>query len=221
MSAAHDDHDHATHGHGHGDAHDPHDHRHEPGHAVDDPAEALEAQRTIDALQELLIEKHILTADEVHKQIERMEAPGVHLGARARLLADGKKAAAEIGIAVGEAHLQVVDNTPERHNLLVCTLCSCYPRSVLGQPPSWYMSKHYRARAVNEPRAVLREFGVDLPDSIEVQVHDSNADLRYLVLPLRPAGTDGWGEEQLAALVTRDALVGTAIPVATDPMATG
>ena len=106
----------------------------------------------------------------------------------------------------------MVDNTPDKHNLLVCTLCSCYPRSILGQPPSWYYSKHYRARAVNEPRAVLHEFGVELPDGIELQVHDSNADLRYLVLPMRPAGTEGWSEEQLATLVTRDALVGTAIP---------
>lgn len=225
MTASHDDHTHA-HGHDDGHHHDPHDHRHEPGHVVDDEPAALEAQRMIDALQELLIERHVLTAEEVRQQIERMESPGVHLGARIvarawtddgfrqRLLEDGKKAAAELGITVGEAHLQVVDNTPDRHNLLVCTLCSCYPRSVLGQPPSWYMSKHYRARAVNEPRAVLKEFGVALSDDIEVQVHDSNADLRYIVLPLRPEGTEGWSEEQLAGLVTRDALVGTAIPKA-------
>jgi len=220
----HDHHHGDGHDHAHGHAHDPHDHRHEPGHVTDDDAQALEAKLTIDALQELLIERHILTADEVRKQIERMEAPGIHLGARivarawtdegfrTRLLEDGKAAAAELGIIVGEAHLQVVANAPERHNLLVCTLCSCYPRSVLGQPPSWYMSKHFRARAVNEPRAVLAEFGLDVPDSIEVQVHDSNADLRYLVLPMRPAGTEGWTEEQLATLVTRDAMVGAAIP---------
>ena len=155
-----------------------------------------------------------------------MEAPGIHMGARIvarawmdqgfkqRLLEDGKAACAELGITVGEAHLQVVENTPGRHNVLVCTLCSCYPRSILGQPPSWYFSKHYRARAVKEPRVVLKEFGVELAPKIEVQVHDSNADLRYIVLPMRPAGTEGWSEEQLAALVTRDALVGTAIPAA-------
>lgn len=216
-------HDH-DHGHDHSHAHDPHDHRPEPGHVTDDSEQTLEAKRIIDALQELLVERKLLTPDEVRQQIERMEAPGIHLGARIvarawtdegfrkRLLEDGKSACAELGITVGEAHLQVVDNTPEKHNLLVCTLCSCYPRSILGQPPSWYYSKHYRARAVNEPRAVLREFGVELPDSILLQVHDSNADLRYLVLPMRPAGTDGWSEEQLATLITRDAMVGTAIP---------
>jgi nitrile hydratase alpha subunit len=232
----HNDHDRDTHRHDHGHdhnhdhdhshAHDPHDHRAEPGHVVDDEASSLEAKAIMNALQELLIERHLLTADEVRQQIERMESPGIHLGARIvarawtdpafkqRLLADGKSAAAELGITVGEAHLQVVDNTPDRHNVIVCTLCSCYPRSILGQPPSWYYSKHFRARAVNEPRAVLKEFGVELPSSIEVQVHDSNADLRYIVLPMRPAGTDGWNEEQLAALVTRDSLVGCAIPAA-------
>lgn len=220
-----DHHDH-HHGHDHDHAHDPHDHRGEPGHAKDDTAQSLEAKAILDALQELLVERKLLTAEEVRQQIERMEAPGIHLGARIvarawtdpafkqRLLEDGKTAAAELGIVVGEAHLQVVDNTPDRHNVIVCTLCSCYPRSILGQPPSWYYSKHFRARAVNEPRAVLKEFGVELPSSIEVQVHDSNADLRYIVLPMRPAGTDGWSEEQLAALVTRDSLVGTAVPSA-------
>ena len=218
-------HDH-DHDHGHSHAHDPHDHRAEPGHVTDDNAQALEAKLIIDALQELLVERKLLTAAEVRQQIERMEAPGIHLGARIvarawtdaafrkRLLEDGKAACAELGITVGEAHLQVVDNTPDKHNLLVCTLCSCYPRSILGQPPSWYFSKHYRSRAVNEPRAVLKEFGVELPAGIELQVHDSNADLRYLVLPMRPAGTEGWNEEQLAALVTRDSLVGTAVPAA-------
>ena len=221
----HHDHDH-DHPHDHDHAHDPHDHRAEPGHAKDDTAQSLEAKAILEALQELLIERRLLSAEDVRKQIESMEAPGIHLGARivarawtdpafkSRLLEDGKAACAELGITVGEAHLQVVDNTPDRHNVIVCTLCSCYPRSILGQPPSWYYSKHFRARTVNEPRAVLREFGVELPSSIEVQVHDSNADLRYIVLPMRPTGTEGWSEEQLAALVTRDSLVGTAIPAA-------
>lgn len=220
------DRDHHHHDHDHAHDHDPHDHRAEPGHVTDDNAQSLEAKAIIDALQELLIERKLLTADEVRKQIERMEAPGIHMGARIvarawmdpdfrkRLLEDGKAACAELGITVGEAHLQVVENTPDRHNVLVCTLCSCYPRSILGQPPSWYFSKHYRARTVKEPRVVLKEFGVELAPKIEVQVHDSNADLRYIVLPMRPAGTEGWSEEQLAALVTRDAMVGTAIPAA-------
>lgn len=104
----------------------------------------------------------------------------------------------------------MLENTPERHNLVVCTLCSCYPRSLLGQPPWWYVSKAFRARSVREPRAVLAELGYPVPDGVQVRVHDSNADLRYLVLPLRPAGTEGWDEGRLAACVSRDALVGAA-----------
>jgi nitrile hydratase len=106
----------------------------------------------------------------------------------------------------------VIENTPRQHNLIVCTLCSCYPRSLLGEPPAWYVSKAYRSRAVREPRKVLRELGLVLPEAVDVQVHDSNADLRYIVLPMRPAGTEGMSEEQLAALVSRDCLVGAALP---------
>ncbi len=208
--------------HSHGDGHG-HDHGEHDTLVVEDDAGNLEAQQTIAALQEILIAKGVLTADEVRKEIERIEAPGVHLGARiiarawtdpdykARLLRDGKSAASELGIKVGEAQLVVVENTPARHNLICCTLCSCYPRSILGQPPSWYISKAYRARAVREPRAVLAEFGLNVPIGTEVQVHDSNADMRYLVLPMRPDRTQGWDEEKLAALVTRDSMIGTAI----------
>ncbi len=195
---------------------------------VEDEAGSAEAARLTAALQALLVDKGLLAPKEVDQEIGRLEAPGLHLGARivarawiddsfkARLLADGKSAAAELGIKIGEAQLVAVENTSRDHNLIVCTLCSCYPRSILGQPPSWYISKAYRARAVREPRNVLREFGLDVPADIRVRVHDSNADMRYLVLPRRPDGTEGWNEGQLARLVTRDTLIGTAVASATD-----
>ena len=134
---------------------------------------------------------------------------------KARLLADAPAAAREMGIASGPAHLVVLENTSERHNVVVCTLCSCYPKPILGIPPDWYKSRNYRSRVVAEPRAVLREFGTDVPADATVRVHDSNADMRYLVLPMRPAGTDGWSEEQLADLVTRDCMVGVTVPKVT------
>lgn len=183
-----------------------------------------EAQDRMRAVQSLLERKGLISAGEVRLEIEKLEAPGVHLGAkivarawtdaafRDRLLSNGKDGAAELGIRVGEAQLAIVENTPEVHNLVVCTLCSCYPRSILGQPPSWYLSTAYRARAVREPRAVLQEFGLEVPREQRIDVHDSNADLRYLVLPRRPAGTADLSEEELAALVTRDSLVGTGLP---------
>ncbi len=173
------------------------------------------------AVRELLIEKGILTADEVREAIERMEARGPHLGAKvvarawvdpafkARLLADGTAGAEEAGVQMDQpTRLIVVENTPEVHNVVVCTLCSCYPRMVLGIPPDWYKSRAYRSRVVREPRAVLEEFGTHLADSVTVRVHDSTADMRYLVLPMRPAGTEGFDEAQLAALVTRDSMIG-------------
>ncbi len=173
------------------------------------------------AVRELLVEKGILTADEIREAVERMDKRGPHLGARAvarawvdpafkaRLLKDGSAACEEIGIQMDQpTQLIVVENTPTEHNLVVCTLCSCYPRMVLGIPPDWYKSRAYRSRAVSEPRAVLAEFGTHLPDYTTVRVHDSTADMRYLVLPMRPAGTEGFDEQRLAALVTRDAMVG-------------
>jgi nitrile hydratase len=128
------------------------------------------------------------------------------------MLINAKQAAVELGIPVTEAALVALENTPRLHNMIVCTLCSCYPRSLLGEPPAWYVSKAYRSRAVREPRKVLAEFGLDVPAATEVRVHDSNADLRYIVLPMRPAGTEQLNEEELAALVTRDCLVGVALP---------
>jgi len=173
------------------------------------------------AVRELMIEKGILTADELRVAIEQMDARGPHQGAKivakawtdaafkARLLKDGTAGAEEAGVQMDHAtRLVVVENTPDVHNLVVCTLCSCYPRMVLGLPPDWYKSRAYRSRAANEPRAVLAEFGTRLPEHVAVRVHDSTADMRYLVLPMRPKGTDGYDEAKLAALVTRDSMIG-------------
>ena len=188
--------------------------------------------KRIRAMEELLIEKGVLTKEDVRRQIEYMEARspanGARLVARAwvdpefkrRLLSDTKAAALELGIdASGSVGFVVVENTPEVHNVIVCTLCSCYPRAILGRPPDWYKSFNYRARAVKEPRAVMREFGFEPPDDVEVIVHDSTADMRYMVLPMRPSGTEGMGEEELAALVTRDSLIGVSVP--REPARTG
>ena len=175
------------------------------------------------AVTEILIDKGIFTAGEMRRQIEFMDsitpARGGQLVARAwvdpdfkrRLLADSKAAAAELGMDIGPIPILVMENTPEVHNLIVCTLCSCYPRFLIGFPPDWYKSRSYRRRAVSEPRAVIAEFGTTLPGGIEVRVHDSTADMRYMVLPERPAGTEGLSEEALAALVTRDCLIGVAL----------
>jgi nitrile hydratase len=132
---------------------------------------------------------------------------------RALLLSDGTAAAEAMGVTMaGAPPLGVLEDTPTRHHLVVCTLCSCYPRAVLGYPPHWYKSAAYRARAVRDPRGVLAEWGTHLPDSVEIRVVDSTADYRWMVLPMRPAGTEGWSEERLASIVTRDALVGVALP---------
>src|ERR1700761_4136660 len=159
--------------------HDHHDHSHEPL-VVEDEAGNIEGQVLADALMNLLVRQNLLALGEVRREIEKIEAPGAHLGARIvarawvdddykqRLLADGKSAAAELGITVGEAQLIVVENTGDTHNLVCCTLCSCYPRSILGQPPAWYISKAYRARAVREPRAVLAEVGLQLPPDVKL-----------------------------------------------------
>ena len=179
----------------------------------------------IRAIEALLLEKGVLTEPEVQDNISYMEARspanGAKLVARAwvdpnlkeLLLSDGKAAASELGMDPEHpAEFIVVENTPEIHNLIVCTLCSCYPRAILGRPPDWYKSFAYRSRAVREPRAVMREFGFEPPEGVEVLVHDSTADVRYMVLPMRPPGTEGMDEEELAGLVTRDSLVGVNVP---------
>lgn len=197
-----------------------HDHPHEEPQHERSPWAAR-----IRAVEELLVEKGVLTREEVKAQIEYMEVRsyknGARLVARAwvdpafkeRLLADTKAAAAELGIdAPGTIEFLTVENTDEVHNVIVCTLCSCYPRAVLGRPPDWYKSPAYRSRVVVEPREVLQEFGLDLPENKRIAVHDSSADLRYLVLPQRPEGTEKMSEDQLVALVTRDSLIGTDVP---------
>lgn len=197
-----------------------HDHPHEEPQHERSPWAAR-----IRAVEELLVENGVLTREEVKAQIEYMEVRsyknGARLVARAwvdpafkeRLLADTKAAAAELGIdAPGTIEFLTVENTDEVHNVIVCTLCSCYPRAVLGRPPDWYKSPAYRSRVVVEPREVLQEFGLDLPENKRIAVHDSSADLRYLVLPQRPEGTEEMSEDQLVALVTRDSLIGTDVP---------
>jgi len=207
-------------GHGHDHAHD-HDRTFQPD--VED-FEPSESELMAIAMRELLIEKGVLTGDEIRAALEALDAIEPSLGGRIvarawtdpefkkRLLANGTAAVREFGVDMGDAELIVVENTPDRHNLIVCTLCSCYPRQVLGLPPDWYKSRAYRSRAVVEPRAVLREFGTELADRVAVRVHDSTADARYLVLPMRPAGTEGWSEARLAGLVSRDSLVGVTLP---------
>ena len=197
-----------------------HDHPHEEPRHERSPWAAR-----IRAVEELLEEKGVLTREEVQDQVEYMEARSYENGARlvARawvdpsfkqlLLSDTKAAASELGIdASGPVEFVTVENTDEVHNVIVCTLCSCYPRAILGRPPDWYKSFAYRSRVVVEPREVLREFGLDLPPDRRIAVHDSSADLRYLVLPQRPGGTEEMDESDLAALVTRDSLVGTGTP---------
>ncbi|MGZ5228999.1 MAG: nitrile hydratase subunit alpha, partial [Burkholderiales bacterium] len=176
------------------------------------------------AMQELLEEKGIITAEQVRRRMEQFEEEFPYRGSRVvakawvdpqfrkRLLEDGKAACAEMGVDLEVDRLIAVENTPEVHNMIVCTLCSCYPRALLGMPPTWYKSRAYRSRVVFEPRAVLKEFGTEVPEHVTVRVHDSNADMRYVVIPMRPEGTADWSEEQLAGILTRDTLVGVTIP---------
>ena len=202
-----------------------HGHRHPPASGRDhDSGPPREHEVMSRAMQELLEEKGVITAEQVRRRMEQFEQDFPHRGARVvahawvdegfrkRLLEDGKAACTEWGIDLEADRLIAVENTPEVHNVVVCTLCSCYPRALLGMPPAWYKSENYRKRVVREPRAVLREFGTVLPESVAVRVHDSNADMRYVVVPMRPAGTEGWSEEQLASILTRDTLVGVAVP---------
>ncbi|MBI2152961.1 MAG: nitrile hydratase subunit alpha [Candidatus Rokubacteria bacterium] len=182
-----------------------------------------EFERRVDAVQTLLIEKGLITADQVRRRVEEMDSRSPTLGAKviarawvdpafkARLLADAKAAIAELGIEfTQEAALVAVENTQKVHHVVVCTLCSCYPRGLLGYPPDWYKSLNYRSRVVVDPRGVLKEFGTEPPPDVEVRVLDSTADMRYLVIPARPAGTEGTSEAELAELVTRDSMIGVA-----------
>jgi nitrile hydratase len=213
-----------------GDHHDHHDHihvGHDHDHAPIVSHEPRPEYRRLErAVRELLVAKGIIGADEIRKQIELMDSRNPGMGAKivarawtdpafkARLLADAKKAADEMGIdSSNTAAVVALENTEKLHHMVVCTLCSCYPKAILGIPPAWYKTSAYRARAVIEPRAVLAEFGTHLPDDVEIRVVDSTADLRYLVVPRRPAGTEGWSQERLASIVGRDSLIGTTVPV--------
>jgi nitrile hydratase len=200
-----------------------HDHGHPPITDLEEPAVAVRAR----ALEELLIEKGVLRAEEIRAGIDwlvsRTPADGARLVARAwvdpefkqRLLADARSAALELGLDPGPSPVVVaLENTETVHHMVVCTLCSCYPRALLGPPPAWYKSLPYRSRAVSDPRGVLAEFGLTLDDEVQLRVLDSTADIRYLVIPRRPPGTDGLSEEQLAALITRDSMIGVAQPAA-------
>ena len=214
--------------------HDPHhDHGHAHPHAADDPEAPFEDRLLEQALRELLIEKGVLTAAMIHAQIDGTDSRNPALGARvvarawtdpdfhdqllAAPLATIEDAFGMRMAVAGMPDLRVVENQPGLHNVVVCTLCSCYPRMLLGPPPAWYKAVAYRSRVVREPRAVLAEFGLDLPRTTRVVVHDSTADLRYLVLPGRPAGTAGWSGKALAEIVTRDCMIGTALPSADGP----
>jgi nitrile hydratase len=176
------------------------------------------------SLRELLVEKGILTNEQVDAEVENMRSRTPERGAKVvarawidenykkRLLENGTKACEELGLDVPALKLVAVENTPQTHNAIVCTLCSCYPRMLLGIPPDWYKSRNYRSRMVREPRQVLAEFGLQIPEKTQIRVHDSTADMRYMVLPMRPPGTEGWEEERLAGLVNRDCMIGVAVP---------
>jgi nitrile hydratase len=209
-----------------------HDHDHPQGSTMghplhppqpDDVSPPGRYEVMILAMKDLLIEKGAVSADQIRRGFETLDSwepsRGAQIVARAwtnptfkkRLLEDGNAAVADFGIVM-EAHFTVVENTDTLQNVIVCTLCSCYPRAVLGLPPDWYRSKSYRSRVVVEPRQVLKELGTEIPDDMTIRVHDSSADLRYLVLPRRPAGTEDWSEEQLTSIITRDSMIGVANP---------
>ena len=205
------------------------DHNHDDHAPADDDGNTVTEFEILErALRELLIEKGVITAAEVNAKIDDIDSRNPALGAaivakawtepdfRTRLLDNPRAAVGELGIDPGDlAELVVIENTPEAHNVVVCTLCSCYPRMILGIPPAWYKSAPYRSRVVADPRGVLAEFGTELPDDVTVRVHDSTADLRYLIVPMRPAGTEGMSAEELAELVTRDSMIG--VTPARDP----
>lgn len=210
--------------------HDHHDHFHHDGmspsghpYRADNDTPLTYWQTMEIAVRELLIAKGHITPAEITAQIEEMDARSPSNGAaivarawsdpafKSRLLANASEASREMGFDIGALNLIAVENTPDVHNLIVCTLCSCYPRNLLGLPPDWYKTRAYRSRAVKEPRKVLEEFGVNLPENVTIRVHDSTADMRYIVLPARPQNTDGMDDADLAALVTRDSMIGTGL----------
>ena len=202
-------------------------------HGHEHPRHELSPQaKRIYAIRDLLLEKGVITKEDIQSQVEYQEARSPANGAKivarawvdpsfkARLIADPKAASAELGIDASALNeFVVLENTDKVRHMVVCTLCSCYPRPILGRPPDWYKSFNYRQRSVNDPRGVMREFGLVLPDDVEVRVHDSTADIRYLVLPLRPKGTEGLTEAELAKLVTRDSMIGVmdALPKLPEP----
>lgn len=203
------------------------DHNHDHDHAAIGGADSTPGYYELleITIRELLIEKQLITALEIRRQLEVLDSRTPALGARivarawvdpafkARLLADGRKACEEFGVTFyDDTSLIVLENTETEHNLICCTLCSCYPRPVLGLPPDWYKQKPYRARAIREPRKVLAEFGTVIPDDVAVRVGDSTAMMRFMVLPRRPAGTENFSEQELATLVTRDTMIGVVHP---------
>lgn len=176
-----------------------------------------------EAVSEILIDKEVFSADDMRRTLEVIDSKSPAEGARmvarawldpdfkARMLDDVNAAAAELDIDAGTFPILAVENTAQVHNVLVCTLCSCYPRHLIGLPPDWYKSRAYRSRVIREPRAVLKEFGTVIPDDVEVRVHDSTAELRYMVMPMRPKGTEDMDEDALTGLVTRDGLIGVTV----------
>ena len=207
-------------------ADDPHSHSHSHAHGSGEVSELSDLQLRVRALETILTEKDYIDPAALDAIVEACETQiGPHNGARIvarawtdpefkkRLLEDASEAANSLGhVSPVGAHLIALENTPDQHNLVVCTLCSCYPWEVLGLPPVWYKSAPYRSRAVIDPKGVLSDFGLKLPEETKVRIWDSTAETRFLVLPMRPEGTDGWSEEQLAELVTRDSMVGTGLP---------
>jgi nitrile hydratase len=212
-------------------AHEHHDHHHDHGdeqghqHSPPQPDDKVHSYYQIlsIALKEILIEKGVVTAADVRRHIELRDsispADGAKVVARAwvdpefrkRLFEDGNAAVEELGYQITTSKLVAVENTKDTHNVVVCTLCSCYPRDLLGLPPAWYKSRAYRARVVREPRAVLKEFGTEIPDAVVIRVHDSTADIRFLVVPERPAGTEGLDEQALTKLISRDSMIGVEV----------
>ena len=215
---------HHDHDHDHDHHHHEHDHDHHHDH---DHSELSEVALRVRALETILTRKGLVDPAALDAIVETYETKiGPRNGARvvarawtdpaylARLRENATAAIAELGYGGRQGeHMQIVENTPETHNMVVCTLCSCYPWPVLGLPPVWYKSAPYRSRAVIDPRGVLQDFGVTLPETMQIRVWDSTAEMRYLVLPMRPKGTEGWSEEQLAHLVTRDSMIGTGLPL--------